>query len=262
MRAVFQQVGGHLVHTAAFGRGDPALLGISGSFGTWEVWQPPFEALSADHRTIAFDHFGTGQTRVPPEVVTFEHQIALVRALLDVFGVNRAVLAGDSSNTAVAIEVARRWPDRVSALVLVSGGIDYSPSEPVLQFAASLRRDFEATMDFFVPLCLPEDDKGHLRQWLRDIIGRTGGERAARLVESFYDVNVRDSLGEVRVPTLVLHGALDALPTSPVAAAEEMAERIPNARLLVLDDAGHVPTLSRPAEVAHAIAEFIGEAVS
>jgi pimeloyl-ACP methyl ester carboxylesterase len=259
---VYQQVDGHLVQTATFGRGEPTVVGISGSFGTWEIWQQPFEALSADHRTVAFDHYGAGLTHVPPEVVTFENQIALVRALLDVFAVERAVLAGDSSNTAVAIEVARRWPDRVAALVLVSGGIDYSPDELVLQFAASLRRDFDATMDFFVPLCLPEDEAGHLRQWLRDIIGRTGGERAARLVESFYEVNVRDALAEVRVPTLVVHGALDALPTSPVAAAEEMAERIPDARLLVLDDAGHVPTLSRPAEIAHAIAEFIDETVS
>ena len=216
--------------------------------------------LSGDYRTIAFDHYGTGETHVPSELVTFEKQVELTHDLLDAFHIERAVLAGDSSNTAVAVEVARRWPDRVSALVLVSGGVDYAPSDVVRQFAASLRTDFDATMDFFVPLCLPEDTTGHLRQWLRDIIGRTGGERAALLVESFYEVNVRAALAEVRAPTLVIHGALDALPTSPVEAAEEMAERIPDARLLVLDDAGHVPTLSRPAEVATAIASFIDDA--
>lgn len=259
---MYERVGGHLVHTVSFGRGEPAVLGISGSFGTWEIWQQPFEVLSRDHRTIAFDHYGTGETQVPAEIVTFENQVGLVRALLDAFGLERAVIAGDSSNTAVAIEVARRWPERVSALVLVSGGIDYSPSELVLQFVASLRSDFDATMDFFVPLCLPEDDTGHLRQWLRDVIARTGGERAARLVESFYEVDVREALSEVRAPTLVIHGALDALPTSPLAAAQEMAERIPDARLLVLDHAGHVPTLSRPSEVAHAMAEFISERAS
>lgn len=150
----------------------------------------------------------------------------------------------------------------MSALVLVSGGIDDAPSDVVRQFAASLRSDFDATIDFFVPLCLPEDTTGHLRRWLRDIIGRTGGERAAQLIESFYEVNVRDALAEVKAPTLVVHGALDALPTSPVEAAEEMADRIPDARLLVLDDAGHVPTLSRPVEVAQAIVEFIDDAAA
>jgi len=259
---MYRQIQGELVHTVAFGNGDRTVVGISGSFGTWEIWQQPFEVLSGDYRTIAFDHYGAGETHVPSDLVTFEKQVELTHDLLDTFGVERTVLAGDSSNTAVAVEVARRWPDRVSALVLVSGGVDYAPSDVVRQFASSLRTDFDATMDFFVPLCLPEDTTGHLRRWLRDIISRTGGERAALLVESFYEVNVRDALANVSAPTLIIHGALDALPTSPIEAAKEMALRIPDARLVVLDDAGHVPTLSRPVEVAKAIAAFIDDAAS
>jgi pimeloyl-ACP methyl ester carboxylesterase len=46
------------------------------------------------------------------------------------------------------------------------------------------------------------------------------------------------------------------LPTSPLSAAEELADEIPNAELMVLSDAGHVPTLSRPDDVAQAIGTF------
>ena len=255
---MFRKIQGEMVNTVSFGSGDDVFVGISGSFGTWEIWRQPFELLSRHRRTIGYDHFGTGETRVPAELVTFDHQVRLLEGVLDTFGVERCVLAGDSSMSTVAMEAARRWPDRVTALVLVSTGIDYAPSESIVRFVAGLRTAFDATVDSFVELCMPEDDSGYLRAWLKDIIARTGGERAALLVESFYDVDVRPHLSEVEVPTLVIHGALDALPTSLLAAAEETANAIPMAELIVIPNAGHVPTLSRPEAVVEAIEEFLG----
>ena len=255
---MFRAIRGQRVHTASFGSGDRVLVGVSGAFGTWEVWQQPFELLSSRWRTIGYDHFGVGQTRVAPDIVTFEDQVLLLDGILDTFGVDRCVLAGDSNNTAVALEVALRWPTRVDALVLVSGAVDFSPTPDIRRFVEGLRSAFDTTLDAFVDLCMPEDDVGHLRAWLRDIIARTGGERAARLVESFYEVDVRGKLGAVEVPTLVVHGALDVLPTSTLAAAEELAATIPEAELVVLPDAGHVPTLSRPEAVVDAVEAFVG----
>lgn len=254
---MFRNIHGEMVNTVSFGSGNNVFVGVSGSFGTWEIWQQPFELLSQDFRTIGYDHFGTGETRVPAELVTFENQVRLLEGVLDSFDVERCVLAGDSSMSSVAIEVARRWPDRVTALVLVSAGVDYAPTESIVRFVAGLRSAFDATVDSFVDLCMPEDDSGHLRAWLKDIIARTGGERAAQLVESFYTVNVRPHLSEVNVPTLVIHGALDALPTSPLVAAEEIAGAITQGELIVLPDAGHVPTLSRPEAVVEAIQVFL-----
>ena len=245
----------HLIHTVSFGAGRP-IVGISGSFGTWEIWQAPFELLSATWRTIAYDHLGAGETHVPHELVTFENQAKLAIDVIDAFELDTCILAGDSSMTAVALEVARRHPERIAALVLVSGGVDYGPTDDVRRFVGGLRSAFEPTVEAFVRLCFPEPDTEHLQRWLRDIIGRTGGDRAATLVESFYEVDVRAILPEVPVPTLVVHGAHDAMPAMTLAAAEELAGTLPDAELLVLDDAGHVPTLSRPHDVAAAIDDF------
>ncbi len=254
---MFRKILGEMINTVSTGTGDDVFVGISGSIGTLEIWEQPFQLLSQRCRTIGFDHFGAGKTRVPAELVTFENQVRLVEGVFDTFDVDRCVLAGDSSMCAVAMEASRRWPDRVAALILVSAGLDYSPNEAVLRFVAGLRSAFDATVDSFVELCMPEDDSGHLRARLRDIIGRTGGERAAQLMESFYEVDVRLHLSEIEVPTLVIHGALDTLPTSLLAAAEEIANIIPDAELTVLPDAGHVPTLSRPAAVVEAIEKFV-----
>jgi pimeloyl-ACP methyl ester carboxylesterase len=254
---VFVKVGEQLVHSVRSGSGSRTVLGISGSFGTTEIWEQPFEVLSARYRTVAFDHFGTGETHVPDELVTFDSQIGLVVGLLDELGVDRCVLAGDSSMAAVAFEVARRHPERVEALALVAAGISYAPDDAVRRFVSGLRTNPEPTLEGFVRLCLPEDDRGHLRRWLKDIIMRTGLSRAARLVESFYGVDIRDRLPDQRVPTIVIHGELDALPASRLDTARELASLIPDAQLRVIDGVGHVPTLSRPTHVADAIEQML-----
>lgn len=250
---MFVTYGDQAVHTLCFGAGPRTVVGIPGSFGTTEVWEQPFELLSAHCQTITFDHFGTGETHVPDPLVTFENQVSLVTGLLNKLGVDRCLLAGDSSMCSVAVEVAARAPERVEALVLVAAGISYAPDDGVRRFVTGLRTDPEPTLERFVRLCLPEDDRGHLRRWLKDIILRTGPARAARLVESFYEVDIRDRLAELRMPTLVVHGALDALPSSRVETARELAALIPGGRLQLMSGVGHVPTLSRPREVAKAI---------
>ncbi|MDK1019563.1 MAG: alpha/beta hydrolase [Actinomycetota bacterium] len=255
---MFERINGQHVYTVSFGSGSDVVVGVSGSFGTWEIWQPPFELLSETCRTIAYDHYGTGQTRVPPHLVTFENQVELLGRILSRHATtDGCVLAGDSSMTAVAIAAAHRWPEAVSGLVLVSGGLDFSPTEPVTRFVEGLRHAFGPTVAAFVEMALPEDSEGHLRSWLQDIITRTGGERAAALVESFYSVDIRDLLGDVQMPTVVIHGELDAMPTSSLAAAEELAQSMPNAELLILPDTGHIPTLTRPDDVAQVITRLL-----
>lgn len=254
---MLRRINDHLVNTVSFGSGGIPFIGISGAFGTWEIWRQPFELLSVERRTIGFDHFGAGDTRVPPDLVTFENQVQLVDGIFESFEIDQCILAGDSLMSAVAIEAAIRWPERVETLVLVSAGVDFGPTDTVLTFLQGLRGAFDSTVDGFVTACLPEDEAGDLRRWLARIIGHTGGERAARLVEMFFDVDVRTRLGKVSQPTLVMHGALDVLLASSPQDAQEIADTIPNAALEVLSDAGHVPTLSRPDAVIELINEFV-----
>ena len=254
---MFVRIRGQFVHTASFGSGRRVIVGIPGSFGTCEIWEQPFEILSARYRTLTFDHFGAGETHVPDELVTFDDQVRLVVEVLNAFDVDRCVLAGDSSMGTVAAEAAMRCPDRIEGLVLVSAGMSYAPDDGVRRFVAGLRANPEETLKYFTRVCLPEDEDGHLRRWLTDIIVRTGPERAARLVEAFYKVDVRERIRDLAVATLIIHGELDALSASRVEAAREMAGLIPGATLVVLEGAGHVPTLSRPRDVAAAIETFV-----
>ncbi len=254
---MFIKVRGQLVHTVDYGEGTPTIVGVSGAFGNTEIWEQPFELLSRRHRVIAYDHFGTGETRVPPELVTFEEQVAVLHELLDALSVERCILAGDSNMAAVAVELALRHPERIQALVLVAGSVVHDENPLMIAFVAALRGDFEQTLEGFVGGCIPEADSEHLRDWLRDIISRTGGERAAALLESFYGTDLSDRLPELSMPTVVIQGEQDVLRTSD--AARAMAAAIPNCKLELLPGVGHVPTLTRPKEVADIIERLASE---
>lgn len=116
-----------------------------------------------------------------------------------------------------------------------------------------LRRAYGATLDRFVHSCVPEPDSEHIKRWGRQILDRATPEAAIALFLST-DVDLRRDLQRITQPTLIIHGTADAL--VPQSAARRLAAALPHARLQLLEGAGHVPTMTRPAEVAQAINAF------
>ncbi|WP_158284741.1 alpha/beta fold hydrolase [Oricola cellulosilytica] len=246
---MFHRMGNQFVHSVSFGAGEPPLVAIPGSIANWEIWQPPLEILSERWRVIALDHAGVGQTRVPPDEISFETQVETVLSVLDSRGIDACVLASDSHNVAVAIEVALRCPGRVRGLVLMAGLAWGFDTPETRRFIEALEADFGAAIGFFARACLPEENSGHLRQWLTDILKSTGPERIVALLRSYFPVDLRDRLSDIAVPTLVVAGALDALSANRKD-FEYLASQIPGARLELIDGAGHIPMFSEPEKVA------------
>ena len=132
--------------------------------------------------------------------------------------------------------------------------------KPVIrEFERSLRADFEAAISPFIELCTPEENVDHIRRWLRNILMKAQPEAAARLLECMYDIDLRPRLSEIPIPTLIIHGDADMLPSTQLRYAEEAARLIPGSKLEIIKGAGHVPTLTRPQVVAQAISDFLDE---
>ena len=254
---MFHSIGSRRVHSLSFGSGPRTLVAVAGSFANWEIWAPVFERLSPRWRVVGFDHDGVGETKVPIEEISHERHVETLLSVLDAQEVDRCVVAGDSANAAVAIAAALRSPERIEGLVVANGHAWGFDRPEVRQFVEGLRTNFERTVDFFVDLVFPEPDSDHLKQWLRDIIHRTGPEPAARILEANYDIDLRPRLSEITVPTLIIHGELDAISPTALDDAKTLADRIPGASLELLDDAGHLPLLSRPAAVAELLDAFL-----
>ncbi|MEZ4771469.1 MAG: alpha/beta hydrolase [Caldilineales bacterium] len=240
--------------TVSFGAGPRTVLALGGWAGSWELWAGPFEILSRTWRTVAYDHRGAGATVAPVESISLETMAADVFTIMDALEIDRCVLAGESAGAAVVLHAAIMQPERFTGLVLVDALYHRPAPQAPDPFVLGLQANFEATVAWFVDACVPEPDSAVVRRWGRQILARSGQEAAIRLYQSMDGIDMRPVVGDIALPALIIHGEQDAL--VPLEAACSLAEAIPNSRLVVLPDTGHVPTVTRPAEVAAAIDEY------
>lgn len=247
---MFVSVGGNLLNTVEFGTGPQTFVAHGGWVGSWELWQEPFQLMQSRWRCIGYDHRGAGVSTFPPESITPEGLVDDLFTVLDAYDVQSCVLAGESLGALTCLLAVSREPARFNRLVLVDG-VPAASEERTRQLVEGSRSDYPSTVAAFVDACVPEPDSEHIRRWGRQILLRAEPEAAARMFEAHYEQNVGVDLSQIAMPTLVIHGQLDAI--VPVAIGEAVAAAIPNSELVLIPDAGHVPTLTRPREVVEAI---------
>lgn len=232
----------------------PPILALSGWIGSWEDWAATFSSLSERWRTISYDHRGSGATMAPLHSIHFEQLVNDVFVVMDAYGLEKCVLAAMSMGTAVALAAALHRPERFSGLVIVNG-FYYRPPIPAGDpFLAGLHHHYPQTLDQFARSCVPEKDGEAIRHWGRQILDRADPAAAIALYEMTGFIDLRPQLPQLTLPTLILHG--DADPLVPMATAQWLAQTLPNAKLVRLPGAGHVPIMTFPTEVTQAINDF------
>ncbi len=183
---------------------------------------------------------------------------------MDSLGIERAVLVGNSYGGAVAQRVAYLAPARVAALVLVSSPAPLLDPSPELaaawaaEEAALERRDIDAAVEAVVEAWTLSDAKPELRRAIADMQRRAFDLQAALQGAEEAD----DPLGEEALllasftaPVLVVTGARDFSDFD--AAAEVLAEVLPDARRVTLEDAGHLAPLEQPVAFREVMLDFL-----
>lgn len=253
---MFLDVNGVRLHVVSFGAGSRTILAVGGWTGSWEMWEGPLSLLSAKGwRCIAFDHRGSGESPVPPELITVQDMVDDIIGVLDQLAIETCVLAGESSGGAIAQLAAAQYPNRITGLILVdSVATDRAESSPSA-FASACRNNYPAAVEAFVDRCVPEPDSDHIRRWGRNLLMRAEPEQAARLIEMWQDNDVPlIDKRKIMQPTLIFHGTEDVI--VPIESSRALKELIPNSELVELSGCGHVPTMTRPGEVYEAILNY------
>ena len=189
--------------------------------------------LAATCHVIAFDPRGGGRSDKPPGPYTIEQMADDADGLLDVLGIEDAVVVGYSMGGRIALSLALDHPERVRRLVLAATSARTPPSRPFGRRWLALE----------VLSRLPTPGKGQPR-WAWE---------CQRRASASYDATAR--LGEIVVPTLVLHGRRDHM--TALALAREMHAGIAGSSLVVVPG-GHLSLVTRERwRFAEEVAAFV-----
>ncbi|HJV57035.1 MAG TPA: alpha/beta fold hydrolase [Methylomirabilota bacterium] len=226
----------------------PPLVLIMGWGGDHTAWAFQVPALAVDHRVIALDNRGAGQSDVPEGPYTIPGMATDVVGLMDALGVTRAHICGASMGGMIAQELALRHPARVRTLQLhcTAPVIDaYGRFLIDTLLAVKARGDREENVRAVMPwlLCRKTmiERPDFIRFWIERALAYpypTGYEGLARQADAIRGHDTTARLGEIRVPTLLTTGAEDIL--VPPASSRELHARIPGAELVTIPDAGHL----------------------
>jgi 3-oxoadipate enol-lactonase / 4-carboxymuconolactone decarboxylase len=254
----FIEIQGRATHVAIDGPpGAPAIL-LMHSLGTHlHVWDAQVAALARGFRVVRFDLRGHGLTEPSTTPFTVEDLAGDALAVLDACGITAAHVAGVSIGGMIAQAVATRAPARVTSLILCDTALAIPPPEMWRQRAATARAEglaalADGTMARWVSPAYAASPAG---RGLRAVLLRTPPEGYAAAAEALARADLTAATSRLRVPTLVIVGALDL--ATPVAAAEALRDAIPGATLVVIPDALHIPMVEVPEAVTAAMLGFL-----
>jgi len=257
------------------GDGPHDLVFIPGFVSNVEMaWRVPDYAaylgqLASFRRLIIFDKRGTGMSDRFVDAPTLETRMDDVRAVMDAAGSSRAATLGVSEGGPMSILFAATYPERVSALILVSTSPrtlwahDYPFGDTSEEYDRWTRRAVEGWgssefFDEFIPEVAPGYDTESrlaLGEYLRQSASPGTLEALDKLNK---EIDVRAVLPTIRTPTLVLLLTEDDPGT--VGGARYMAARIPSARLVEVPGRGHLPTRENADAFLVAIRRFLSDA--
>jgi pimeloyl-ACP methyl ester carboxylesterase len=245
------------------GSGEPLLL-IMGMSGNTVHWGEPFLAeLEQSFEVIVYDHRGIGQSAAHWDPFTIRELADDAIALLDALGLESVHVCGISMGGMVAQELALEAPGRVRTLTLgctYCGGPEAAFGTPDdLQLLgdalASGDRERALRAGFTVNVSPTyAADPAHWELFLERATTHPASVTFISLqMQAIAGHDTSERLGEISVPTLVVHGTVDRM--LPASNGEVIARLISGARLELFEDVGHLFFWERPAESAALIAE-------
>jgi len=230
----------------------PPVILIHGAGGTHLNWPPQIRRL-AGQRVYALDLPGHGKSEGVARQGIWEYS-AVVAEFMGTLKLKKAIFVGLSMGSAIALQMALRYPKRVLGLGLLGSGAKLRVAPAVLESSANTAA-FQATVQMVV-----ENSYGpNVDAWVKELaIQRLEETRPSVLHSDFLACDSFDVMGKVskiHVPTLLICGAKDRM--TPVKFSEYLRDHIQGAKLEIVEGAGHMVMIEKPDETAKILEEFL-----
>jgi pimeloyl-ACP methyl ester carboxylesterase len=265
-------VDGTPANVIELGEGPPLLL-VHGLSGCWQNWLENVPHFAASRRVVAVDLPGFGASPIGREPISIPGYARFLDRLCDVLAIDAAAVVGNSMGGYVAAELAIASPQRVERLMLVSAAgitaehlrrdqvmagarvVAALATRAAARHASLARRPGLRKLALAFVVRHPDRLSAPLAHELMEGSGKPGFLPA---MEAILAHRISDRLPQIACPTFVLWGAEDRV--IPVRDARRFAELIPDVRVEVWPDTGHVAMLERPARFNAVLEAFLAEA--
>jgi pimeloyl-ACP methyl ester carboxylesterase len=241
------------------GEGPPLVL-VHGGTVDGRMWQPQLAGLKDEFTVIAWDEPGAGRSSDVPADFGLPDFARCLAALIDEIALGPAHVAGLSWGGTLVLELYRHHPELVATLILVDTYAGWKGSLPedevrtrvegVGKVLASSPGEFDPTPPGLFASATPTE----FVQLMAEMAAVARKETVRLETGLMAETDQRDLLPRITAPTLLIWGELDV--RSPLSVAREFERAIPDTKLVVIPEAGHVSSLEQPEQFNAAVREF------
>lgn len=243
--------------------GGLTMLMIHGFPFSSSMWEMQLDDLNDLLRIIAPDLRGHGYSEVEPPYSIAQYADDCIK-LLDSLGiVSPVVICGLSMGGYIALDLVRRYPERIAALILTATRAAPDDEAGKVNRDKAIASVRASGVEPLVKALLPKlfspttlESAPELAEIVEMMMAATEANGVIGALEAMRDrPDERPLLPSIAVPTMIIHGVDDQI--VPVAEAQQMAEAIRNAEFVQLADAGHLPPIEQPEEFNKVVARFL-----
>lgn len=243
----------------ACGQSAKVLMLLHGYMESIEVWEELMPLLTPHFRVVAMDIPGHGISEVKGDIHTMEFVADVAHDVLDQLGIGQCVLVGHSMGGYAALEFVRKYPDRLQGLVMLhstpNADSDIKRENRQREIDLILAGKKDSIAQIAPAAGFAADNRVKFAEaisHLSDQITLTEDEGIIALLRGMSQrVDMNDMLADCQVPQLFIFGRKDDYIPSDV--AQKVIERQPQAKVVWLEQSGHMGLIEEPEECARAI---------
>ncbi|NNE96655.1 MAG: alpha/beta fold hydrolase [Acidimicrobiales bacterium] len=259
------EINGVRLHYVEQGTGPEVVVFSHSYLLDWSHFKPQMHALSERYRCIAFDHRGHGGSEKPKDGYDMETLYADAVAFIEAMDSAPVHFVGLSTGGFIGLRLGFRRPDLLRTLTLMDTSAEVEPALKKFQYKMMLAmvgvigtRPFAGyIMSLFFSKSSPSDPSRQTElARFRKLMVENDKHAIIRFGHGIFDrTGVLDSVGQITVPTLVIAGEQDT--SQPPARAQQITDRIPNSKLLIVPNAAHISNVDDPATVNAALEKHL-----
>jgi pimeloyl-ACP methyl ester carboxylesterase len=229
------------------------LLFVHGAGSNAHTWRRQIEHFEKGHSALAIDLPAHGRSGATEGLATLREMVDFTHSFADLLKLPPFVFVGRAMGGAIGLELALAHPGRLRGLVLVATPARFEIPQASLDTWHDVARG-RKTQPFTTDLFSPKTDFAIMRDaWMEQV--KTDPRVRYTDLLACRGTDFTSRLGSVKVPTLVITGKDDRF--APPDKAAEVQQAIPDAKLVVVEDAGHTLSSEKPDEFNRAIEEFL-----